>query len=51
MEGVGEARTVLRKTAQLLYGLHAVNGQACWVTIFVHSLVACVDHVSQFWDL
>lgn len=46
----GEIHTILRKHAQLLYVLHAVDGQPCWVTLSVHPLVVHIDHMPQFWD-
>lgn len=49
-KGVGAIHTILRKHAQLLYVLHAVDGQPCWVTLSVHPLVVHIDHMPQFWD-
>lgn len=43
-------RTVLLQRAQLLYSLHAVDGQFCWVAFCVHLLLVYVDHVLQFGD-
>lgn len=46
----GEIHTIDRKHAQLLYVLHAVDGQARWVTLSVHPLVVHIDHMPEFWD-
>lgn len=45
-----EIRTILRKHAHLLYGLHAVDGQPCWVPLSVHPLLVHIDHMPQFRD-
>lgn len=45
LEQNGRLRTVLGTLAQLLHGLHAVNGQTIWVTFCAHFLLVDIDHV------
>lgn len=50
-QGESEIRTILRQLSQLLYSLHAVDGQSCWVAICAHFLLVHIDHMLQFWKL
>ena len=48
---VREIHTILRQRAQLFYGLHAVDGEPCWVAFCAHFLLVHVDHMLQFRNL
>lgn len=48
---VRKIHTIVRQHAQLLYGLHAVDGQSRWVAFCAHFLLVHVDHMLQFWNL
>lgn len=49
-QGETEVHTIFWQCTHVLYFLHAVDREACWVAFCGHFLLVHIDHMLQFWD-